>query len=372
MKNFVAGLLVALAGASPALADNVRQVHDIMRDLRDGIVNAQGGQASDGALKEFAELVAREKERKWDTPRERRAIALYLFARGAARPVRAIVEATPANAEDKKVLEGALAFAERRNADALQALAQVDARAVSADIAVPVAMTQARLSAPAEPGDAMAFFDMVRLLSPGSMWEEAALLEQLAIASRINDARRFASIARRFFGQFSKFPRVAEFQAAFSRGFEPLWIKSDQAAREELEGALDLLSQDMRVNLLLTAVRNALIGGDADGARRAARVFRRPGFADDRALVRAEALAAEADSLQADGEAALEKLSHVDVSRLPIEERLLRECAKLMAERIRSSPEAAPLIKPTGADSPLVTETEARVAAADAMIGALK
>ena len=81
--------------------------------------------------------------------------------------------------QEKTIVRAAMAYAENRNAEAMELLAEVDPRSLDASIAGHVALVRAELATKKDPDKALALVSEARLLAPGTMIEEAALRHEV-------------------------------------------------------------------------------------------------------------------------------------------------------------------------------------------------
>ncbi|TIV45467.1 MAG: chemotaxis protein MotC, partial [Mesorhizobium sp.] len=97
-----------------------------------------------------------------------------------------------ADPQSLAIAKGVVAYLNGRPANAIEMLKPIDPMSVPPDIGAFLALVKGSLLAADDPAQALALLDEARLLSPGTLVEEAALRRSVGIAAAQGDAARFA------------------------------------------------------------------------------------------------------------------------------------------------------------------------------------
>src|SRR5690606_40969681 len=81
-----------------------------------------------------------------------------------------------------------------------------------------VALVKGSLAAKEHPAQALRLLDEARLLSPGTLVEEAALRRSVGIAAETGDAARFALASTQYAARFLHSPYASQFADSFVSG----------------------------------------------------------------------------------------------------------------------------------------------------------
>ena len=333
--------VAALWCAAPAYAENVdSEPYEAMRRvtaMQDRLLTgARPDKAEQQAMNAaFVQIAVNADAKAWTSARNRRAVALYLLSGGGGAPFRQLVGRMPTEGDEKNLLDGALAFAEGREKEALAALGPLEPRNLPADIGGQVALTQGVLSLASDRAKAMEALDLARLLSPGALVEEAALRRQVFVASEGEDAARFVALSERYRLRFRNSAYAANFQTRFREGFLRLWIERDDDVRASLDRSAIEMTRPEAAALMMEVARAALARGALAPAKTAAQRAGASLEPTDPLSLRAQLYEAAAAVL--DAGASADMLRAIDAARLSVEERVLRESSLLIAAAMAAS-----------------------------------
>lgn len=364
----IAAVLLCAAGASRA-QERAREPYEIVRLMtqqQDRLSASDAGAQDEHAAlaAEFLRRVAGADDKMWETARNRRAVALFLLAGGESDALKPVIARMKLEGDEKNLLEGALAFAEGREKEALAALGGLEPRNLPADVGGQVALTQGVLNLGVDRGKAMQALDLARLLSPGALVEEAALRRQVFIASESDDPVRFVALSERYRIRFRHSAYASNFQTRFRDGFVRFWIRGDERVRTTLERTFaDAPKQEGEAFLLYTA-RTALASGALQAAKAAA--ARMKAYSDPAGPLFARAQLYEFAASVLDDDANGDAAVAPDAARLSLEDRVLREAANLAlaARKPRRESDAAAA---SGEPTPLMRKADELLSEADAM-----
>jgi chemotaxis protein MotC len=299
-------------------------------------------------------------------PRNLRALLVYGMSGGNPATIKAAVGRIEMDATDKAVAEGVIAYLGGQPAVAIKAFDPIDPMTLPADLGAFVALVKGSLLASEEPVKALALLDQARLLSPGTLVEEAALRRSVGIAVETGDAARFALASTQYTARFLHSPYASQFADSFVSGVIALNMSLSLDKIADITGMMD--SEREKVIYLRIARRAAidgLAGLSAFASAKAEQDKGGNGSQDDpRALLYASLsnmTSAKVDDLRATlGKIDRGRLSDADRSLLDAAEAITREMTapakardtdlqKPMTEA-RAEPAAAPAIAASPAD----------------------
>ena len=349
MTRFLAGVLLVFGlGHAHAAEERTREPFEIMRMItasqdrlqdRRGL-DQKGLAAEQRALSTDFIDAARGDPKIWQNPRNRRALALFLLSGGDGAPLRQVVAAIAVEGDERKILDGALAFAEAREKQALTALDGLEPRNLPVELAGQVALTLGVLNLTVDRAKAMTAFDYARLLSPGALVEEAALRRQVFLASEGTDVARFVALSERYRARFPHSVYVDNFELKFREGFIKFWIERDDDARATLENALVDAPRQAANVLLFDTVRKSFEKRALAAAARAARRAKANMDANDPDQRRAMLYEFAANIFEQ--APTLDQIMALDAVRLSLEDRILQESLSIVVAGLRPKPDNAP------------------------------
>jgi chemotaxis protein MotC len=377
------GLLAACAPFAAAV--ETRPPYEIVRSmeaLQDQI--ALGNNAALNALPSLSaqlgdKLVAVDPE-VWREPRNVRAAVIYVLSGGQARVVRKILSNFGGSAEDRRLLEGTLAYVENQEGKAKQILGDIDPRSLEPLVGAHLAVAEAALFVHDDPHKAIEFLDLARILAPGTLLEEAALRREVFLAQQINDFDKFASAAGQYLRRFSNSSYAENFFNRFSSSLIDTAVagRLDQIAK--LERILDEMNPTGRMRLYLAIAQSGLVNGKLDTAQYAAAKcmsYAQPGTSEAaRAALYSAAVAVLMHPEQPD-QAALEG---VDLAKLTPGDKRLAQAVLAIAKEIHHWPdnrkaardkESATVTPPAGSE-PTIASADTAIDLAEKALAAAK
>jgi chemotaxis protein MotC len=368
-----AGVLL-LAHAAAEAQEVKGQPYELVRalqSLQDKAVrgNAQAHAEQRVLLAQIAEQFEGLSAEGWRDPRNARAAVIFVLSGGNARVLGKVAQSEGAKGMNVKVLLGTLAFGEGRLDKAYEMLSAVQARALDTSMAGHVAYVQGELTSKKEPAEALAYFDEARLLSPGTIVEEAALRRQIALLAAASEPDRYDRLAVQYLRRFPRSVYANGFRQQFAGGLAR--AKSVDVARlARLEGLLDGLDAAERRDIYLMLAEEAIGHGKVDTARFAA--ARAVHLTDEGSAERERARLYEAAALVATDELerGIETLRTLDQSKLTVGDAVLREAALAVAADVRRLPETTAAAQAQGPErSPAVERALRSIAQVDELLG---
>lgn len=340
------GLAIGLlaAGAPVARAQEALQPYQFVRSLQliqDRI--AAGDQAAMPMQAKLLELVdARLRDAGVDDfkdARNFRALLVYGMSGGNPVTVQAAISRLKLDGQDLAIAKGVINYLNGRPAGAIAALDPVDPMQLPADLGAFVALVKGSLLATDEPTKALVLLDDARLLSPGTLVEEAALRRSIGIAAVQADAGRFALASTQYVARYLYSPYASQFADAFVSGVVALHMA---ISLDKLADITAMMDPEREKVIYLRIARRAAIDGLTDlSAFASARAEKgRNGMHnqdDPRALLYASLSTVTSDAVD-DVRA---RLGAIDRDKLSEGDRALLDAVRTIAGEVVAPPPAA-------------------------------
>ncbi|TPL04788.1 chemotaxis protein MotC [Mesorhizobium sp. B2-4-16] len=257
-------LLLFAAGSSPAaLAQDALQPYQLVRSLQ--LVQDRIAGGDHAALPMQAKLLEMIDARMRDTsaedfkePKNFRALLVYGMSGGNPVTVAAAASRAVTDPQSLAIAKGVVAYLSGQPAEAIEMLKPIDPMSVPADLGAFLALVKGSLLATDDPSAALALLDEARLLSPGTLVEEAALRRSVGIAAAQGDAARFALASTQYVASFLYSPYASQFADAFVSGVITLHMAISQDKIADITSMMD--SEREKVIYLRIARRAAIDG----------------------------------------------------------------------------------------------------------------
>jgi len=342
--RLMAGLLGILPGA-PCLVAQSRPPYEIVRSmqaLQDQIAlgNTAALAALPGLSSQLAEKLMAAEPSVWRDSRNSRAAITYVLSGGQPRLLHKILTGGIYPSDDKKLIEGVLAYVEGHEAKAKLMLSDIDPRSIEAIEGGHVALAQATLCAHEDPRKAIDLLDLARVLAPGTLVEEAALRREVFLAEQINDFAKFSTATGQYLRRFSKSSYAENFQRRFSASLITIAMAGRLDEIMQLESLFVEMSEPERLRLYLLIAQSALLNGKLDTAHYAAARAVQLAPQDTAEARRAALYDGAVSVLAQDYDDGLGKLEALDRSKLAKRDASIAEGALVIAREIRHWPEA--------------------------------
>ncbi|WP_265519445.1 chemotaxis protein [Nitratireductor luteus] len=284
------------------------------------------------------------------------ALLIYGTSGGNPATLASVVSRLELEGDRDRLGRGVVSYSLGDLASAREALDGFDPREVDGDLAAPLALVAGALHVRDDPHRALDLFDEARLLSPGTLIEEAALRRSVELAAHIHDMTRFASVSMQYVRRFLGSPYASQFAEAFVSGVIEMHETADLALVKRVIGAME--GERAQVIYLRIARKSAIEGYDRllAFASDNAEAYAEGGEAgpDPRAVLYANVASVTSENVGS----VLETLKGLDERQLSANDRQLLQAARAIAERVVSPPD-------TNASAPAIeevaeaTETEA-------------
>ena len=344
-------LAIAMAGALLVAAsqghgqETKGQPFELLRSLQslqDQVVrgNARAHAAQRELLAQIGEQFDSLSDEGWREPRNARAAIVFVLSGGNARVLQKLSRSEGGKPLPEKLVQGVQAFGEGRLDQAHDMLSGVDARTLDPGLAGHVAYVQGELASKKDTAKALAYFEDARLLSPGTIVEEAALRRQIGLLSPVREIDRYTVLSAHYLRRFSQSVYSAGFKQAFAGAMaQASAADSDRLTR--IEALLGGVAQADRRDIYLDIAKEAVGRANIDMARFAARHAAR--LAEDGNADRERALLYEAAAriVTDEFDEGVGMLHALDAGKMPEADLPLREAALSVAAQVRRPPAAA-------------------------------
>lgn len=343
----------------------VRKLRSVQDQVAAGSVSAHEQQRE--LMKDIGAQMVRLPIAVWDDVRNVRAAIFFVLSGGNPAVLRPVADRTNIPTVERRAIRGALAFGEGRQMDALGLLQRLEARKLDPQLGGIVALMQGTLIARRDPVKAIRFLDEARLLSPGTLIEEAALRQGILLLAREGDLERFDVLAGQYARRFPNSLFAQSFRRQFFAGVARQNFKraSEWISRTETE--LMKMPASERVGLYLAIAEEATKGGNVDIARYAAGKARELSHADSTSFQRATMLEGAAMAATEDYQKGIDLLNSIDPAKIDADDQSIRQSALRVGEAVGRWPAAPPK-----SDEPVpasVSRAEALLGEVDTLLG---
>jgi chemotaxis protein MotC len=274
--------LLLLGTVSPAAAQATaapdKKPYELVRELQifqdRAVLKSKGARAKQTELiAKVATQLAQFQASAWAADRRNaRAAVIYVLSGGDPRVLGKLLNSGAPLDVESNLAKGALAYGERRDAEATELLETVDLESLDRSIGGHVALVRALLLAKSDPRKAIALLDRARVIAPGTIVEEAALRRQAILAAKVGDNGAFESLASQYFRRFAN----SIFERSFARQFAEVVVSkkysTDAQRLPKLEKVLRGLPQAQRREACLSIAEEGIGVADVELVRFAARI----------------------------------------------------------------------------------------------------
>jgi len=371
-------LLIWGASASSVLAAD-EEAYEFVRELRilqdQAVLRGRGTPAQQ--REEFVKIGARLAEfgpRVWTEPKNARAIVIFVLSGGDPRVLRNLIGRGVAFGIDKQLVLAALAYAERRDDEAIKLLEGLDLNSLDTSIAGHVALVHALLIEKKDPPKASTLLDMARILSSGTVVEEAALRRQTIMEAKAQKFDAFETLASQYFRRFPNSIFASSFRRQFAEEVVAPIYASEPKRLSQLDSMLRGLRENDRHNVCLLIAEEGIAIGNVEMVRFAARMAALKSASPD--ALRMQLYEAAATMVTEESDKGLVALKSINRSMLGDRDRELLDAANAVALEVRrpprpvssadAEPEADAEASPQG--EPGETPASSRIARAEEMI----
>jgi chemotaxis protein MotC len=341
------------AKASHEVLVEMRRMANLQQQIAGGDRAALDTQA--GLLKDIALKFAAMPGSVWSLPRNYDALVKYVLSGGDPAPLRANLDVSGPSPASRAVAEATLDYAAGKSRSAAMLFDGIDISELGPSLAGHALLVKAILAIPVDAHRALRYSEQARLLSPGTLIEEAALrlAVEIAITARQESALEAALTRYRF--RFPRSPYSASIEPSIAE-FLGRWYNSDTPAKDRwLAGVAAPSLAERQGPFLIAVAQSAIASGNFATAAAAARLARDSSRATSTGMAEARAIEGAASLLGTDRGHGLELLIQAEKGELSAEYRRLVAVAREIDSGIGAAP-----------DPRLVTDIVRAAAAADA------
>lgn len=369
-------LAAGLACAQPARAQEVGlQPYQMVRSLQlvqDRI--AGGDHAALPMQNKLLEMIdARLRRTGHEEFADRRnfhALMVYAMSGGNPATIADILARLEIEETDRAAGAAILGYLLGDVAQSRAALAGIEPQDFPTEVAAFLSLVKGSVIAADDAETGLSMLDEARLLSPGTLVEEAALRRTVALAAQAGQADRFLSASEQYTRRYLRSPYSSQFAEGFVSGIVELREDIDLA---RVEQAVAWMTQEQARTVYLRLARRAAIEGDADMLA----------FASGGAAAHGEAVGGRADprsqlytgisSVTSETvEEVLQRLQGLDPAGLSASDRALLAAAKAVAAEVVAPVRPAAALpaksEEDAAENERLTAVRAKLDAVDALL----
>lgn len=355
--------LLLLAGGHPSsgFAQDALQPYQLVRSLQ--LIQDRIAAGDHAALPMQAKLLEMADARlraanaeDYKDPKNFRALLVYGMSGGNPMTVEAATSRATTDPQSLAIAKGVIDYLNGRPGEAIEALRPIDPMTLPPDLGAFLALVKGSLLAGDQPATALGLLDEARLLSPGTLVEEAALRRSVGLAVAQGDAARFALASTQYVERYLYSPYASQFADSFVSGVIALHMSISQEKLGDITSMMD--PEREKVIYLRIARRAAIDGLNELSAFASARAEQgRDGNTnqdDPRALLYASLSTVTSGTI----EDVRAKLGKIDRTRLSEGDRALLDAAQAIAGEVVAPPTALPEEKPApvAAEQPAAPE----------------
>jgi chemotaxis protein MotC len=346
----VAFCLLAFSGTPSAAWAQGEQPFELVRTLervQDRIAegNSQAHVFQRQFIPEIAEKMLAASNETWQAPKNVRSAIVYVLSGGDPRVLHKLLEISKLPEASTPLLKGVLAYAEGRNPEALQFLADIDHLSFDSRTGGHLALAKAMVAAPEDAMRAVSWLDDARLLCPGTLVEEAALRRQVLLVSNVEDHARFEMLSFQYLSRFPKSIYAKNFARSFAIATASSKYGADPKLMGRLEKRLDELDDDLRTQLYMALAEEGVMRGRVELTRMAADKIGHLLKDGGRDSVRLQLYKASALVVTPEYEYAIARLRMIDRSKLGSGDARLLDNALALAVEVRQPPKVEGPVK---------------------------
>src|SRR5205814_234044 len=167
----------------------------------------------------------------------------------------------------ERLFNGALAYVEGAQDEAKELLKDVNPRIIPLSLSGQIALVQGTLLASSDPSRAIERLDEARLLSPGTLVEEAALRREVLLVGQAENFEKFEFLTFAYVRHYGNSIYAGDFWQRFSSALTRSSLALDERRFVRISAMLDQLDRASRLKVYLALSRTALVRGRLTLAR---------------------------------------------------------------------------------------------------------
>jgi len=276
------------------------------------------------------------------------ALMIYAMSGGNPSTIADVLTRLDVDEVDRQAAAGVLGYILGDVAQARSAMASIDPNTQPPDVGAFLFLVKGSVVAGEDAATGLRMLDQARLLSPGTLIEEAALRRSVTLAVNTKQVSRFFSASEQYARRYLRSPYASQFAEAFVSGL--IMLRSDGYELARVEEVASWMTREQARTVYLRLARRGAIEVDKEllefAARKASELA--SDTPEDRDL-RSELYSSISSVTSETVEDVLARLRSLDQSRLSESDRALLNAAKAVAEEVVApvmairEPEAPPL-----------------------------
>jgi len=332
---------------APAMADHhpittpiatLQRLQEAQDKLAKGDANALTAQAR--LLEELGAQLGHTNPAIFDEAKNFYILMLYLIHGGTLENVNHILERKYPAQVDETLVEAVIAYAQGREGDFHSALGASDTDLNDANWPTSLRASLYLALTPyiirKDPKLADARLDYVRLIAPGSLYEETALRRQVRLTALLGNEKKLDSLVRNYVERFPHSPYMRDF---WTELVEALSLTKNNFSQETIETLLARMPEKLRYPTYLRLARFSLIEGHLKQAEKYAHTAQKLAQAQglETILPQFYQWAAQAPTVEAGKVKNI--LQSINLEMLPERDRALAMAVHNIAEAIVAQPD---------------------------------
>ena len=271
-----------------------------------------------------------EDERNFD------ALLIYGMSGGNPATFEVVLSRLELEEERERLAQGVKHYVAGNLSAARDAFANLDLDKWSPAVSAFAALVKGSVLVASEPDSAIAYFDQARLLSPGTLIEEAALRRAITLHAAAGDHDRFMRAASQYARRFLRSPYASQFAQSLVSGVTGMF---DHIDRRRIEDTLAWMTREQALAIYLRLSRQAAIDGhDSMLEFASAKARQLSGAENDGNDVRSLLYSSIASVTSDTVDSVVYQLRRIDRSRLSTSDRELLEAAEAIAAEVVARP----------------------------------
>ncbi|MFC5585281.1 chemotaxis protein [Nitratireductor kimnyeongensis] len=191
-------------------------------------------------------------------PRNLQALLIYGLSGGNPKTLELLFSKLTLGAQETRLGEAIVRYAHGDFTAARSMLQEIDPKSLPPEVGPPVALVSATVTARDNPLFAIRMLDEARLLSPGTLIEEAALRRSIPLAAALKDTQRLARASEQYVRRFLRSPYATQFVDTFVAAVVELHDTVDPSMVDEVTAQMS--DEQARIVYLRLARKSAIEG----------------------------------------------------------------------------------------------------------------
>ncbi|SEB45561.1 chemotaxis protein MotC [Nitratireductor aquibiodomus] len=283
-------------------------------------------------------------------PRNLQALLIYGLSGGNPKTLELLFSKLSLNADESRLGNAIVRYALGDFAAARSVLQEIDPKSLPPEVGPPVALVSATVTARDNPLFAVRMLDEARLLSPGTLIEEAALRRSIPLAAALGDTERLARASEQYVRRFLRSPYATQFVDTFVAAVVELHETVDPGMVDDVTAQMS--SEQARIVYLRLARKSAIEGYErllAFASQKAmAHSEDADGDSDPRAVLYANMASVSSDNV----DDVLAALNGIERDRLSSADRELLDAATAIAKAVLDEPRHTSAVSPPPEPTP--------------------